>query len=190
MTILAIKRQRNSPQPTPSLAAHNCISAGFTLLELMVVILIIGLMTNYVVLSYRPTDAVTLAKQEAKKLAYLITLASQDSLMRSRPIALHLNAKGYQFLYKSNTSLWLPSKDKLFKPQNLPQGVTFELNLSNEEDQFSVPEEETAQILLSTSGELTPFTIRLVTREATQFSELSGQFSGQLKIRHYPLPHE
>ncbi|VAW73441.1 hypothetical protein MNBD_GAMMA12-3366 [hydrothermal vent metagenome] len=190
MTILAIKSQKNNPPLSPNVAVHHSFSSGFTLLELMVVILIIGLMTNYVVLSYRTTDAATLAKQEAKKLAYLITLASQDSLMRSRPISLHLNAKGYQFLLKSKTDLWLPSKDKLFKPQRLPKGVTIELNLSNDEDQFSVPEEETAQILLSTSGELTPFTIRLVTSETTKFSELSGQFSGQLKIRHYPLPHE
>jgi len=180
---------KNSLASIPEVINHNSRSSGFTLLELLVVILIIGLTTSLVTLNPE-TDTVALAKKETKKLAYLIRLAAEDSLMRSRPVSLHLTPTGYRFLIRTKSNLWIPSKDKLFTPRKMPKGITIELNLTNDEDQFSAPSEETPQILLSTSGELTPFKIRMVTSQTTKFSELSGQFSGQLKIRHYPLPNE
>ncbi len=190
MMTSATRHQKNSASSIPEAMINRSRSAGFTLLELLVVILIIGLMTSFVTLNYPESDPVAFAKTETKKLAYLIRLASEDSLMRSRPVSLHLTPTGYRFLIRTKSNLWVPSKDKLFTSQKMPKGVTIELNLSNDEGQFSAPTEETPQILLSTSGELTPFKIRMVTSQTTKFSELRGQFGGQLTIRHYPLPNE
>ncbi|WP_303718659.1 type II secretion system minor pseudopilin GspH [Brevundimonas naejangsanensis] len=68
---------------------------GFTLVELMVVIAIIGVAAGAVVLSMpdpRPTLAV-----EAERFAARLTLAREEAVMTNRPVALHFDAAGYGF---------------------------------------------------------------------------------------------
>src|SRR5690606_39996616 len=68
---------------------------GFTLVELMVVIAIIGVAAGAVVLSMpdpRPTLAV-----EAERLAARLTLAREEAVMTNRPVARHADTAGYGF---------------------------------------------------------------------------------------------
>lgn len=68
---------------------------GFTLVELMVVIAIIGVAAGAVVLSMpdpRPTLAV-----EAERFAARLTLAREEAVMTNRPVALRADAAGYGF---------------------------------------------------------------------------------------------
>ena len=68
---------------------------GFTLVELMVVIAIIGVAAGAVLLSMpdpRPTLAV-----EAERFAARLTLAREEAVMTNRPVALRADAAGYGF---------------------------------------------------------------------------------------------
>lgn len=68
---------------------------GFTLVELMVVIAIIGVAAGAVLLSMpdpRPTLAV-----EAERFAARLTLAREEAVMTNRPVALRAEAAGYGF---------------------------------------------------------------------------------------------
>ena len=171
--------------PCPIQGRGQRLHSGFTLLELLVVIMIIGLMANFIVLSYPEPSPVAQAKKETRKLAHLISLAAEDSLLRSRPVALHVTADGYRFLIRTEKNVWIPSRDKLFGSQKFPPGVKLELNLTDDETDFTSPDQENAQILLSSSGELTPFRIRLVADKSSHYTELTGEFSGRLKIRSH-----
>ena len=188
MMISAIRPLRSKPSPHTNLMnrQNRRYNTGFTLLELLIVILIIGFMSNFIIINLPQSSPDKTAKIETKRLAHLISLAAEDSLMRSRPVALHLTGSSYRFLIRTENNLWIPSKDKLFALRKLPKDIQLELNLTNDEHNFEVPRHESPQILLSISGEITPFKIRLVaknvTAESTDYSELSGQFSGHLKI--------
>lgn len=188
MMISAIRRLRSklTLQANVMNSQNRRNDAGFTLLELLIVILIIGFMSNFIIINLPQSSPDKTAKTETKRLAHLISLAAEDSLMRSRPVALHLTGSSYRFLIRTENDLWIPSKDKLFALRKLPKDIQLKLNLTNDEHSFEVPRQETPQILLSISGEITPFKIRLVgkdsTAESADYSELSGQFSGHLKI--------
>ncbi|MNE15599.1 Type II transport protein GspH [compost metagenome] len=78
---------------------------GFTLVELMVVIFIIGVAAGAVVLSMpepRPTLAV-----EAERFAARLTLAREEAVMTNRPVALRADAAGYGF-ESFDGAVWTP----------------------------------------------------------------------------------
>jgi general secretion pathway protein H len=69
--------------------------AGFTLVELMVVIAILGVAAGAVVLSLpdpRPSLGV-----EAERFAARLMLAREEAVMTNRPVALRADAAGYGF---------------------------------------------------------------------------------------------
>jgi len=157
--------------------------SGFTLLELLVVIMIIGLMANFMILSYPESSPDEIAETETRKLGHLVSLASQDALLRSRSIALHVTPDGYRFLVRGKDGIWAPSTDKLFVTRKLPESIGLELNTTSDEGQFISPDQETAQIIISASGEITPFKIRLIATNSNRYTELTGDFSGQLTVK-------
>src|SRR5690606_24066603 len=78
---------------------------GFTLVELMVVIAIIGVAAGAVMLSMpdpRPTLAV-----EAERFAARLTLAREEAVMTNRPVALRADAAGYGF-ESFDGAVWTP----------------------------------------------------------------------------------
>lgn len=86
-------------------AASASARQGFTLVELMVVIAIIGVAAGAVVLSMpdpRPTLAV-----EAERFAARLMLAREEAVMTNRPVALRADAAGYGF-ESFDGAVWTP----------------------------------------------------------------------------------
>jgi general secretion pathway protein H len=69
--------------------------AGFTLIEALMALLIVGLLAGAVALSAPAPDA--RARGAAQTLAARMTLAGDESVMRNRTIALSFTAAGYGF---------------------------------------------------------------------------------------------
>lgn len=70
---------------------------GFTLLELLVVLVILGVAAGVVSLSVAPSEQ-RLAEREAQRLAVLFRLAQDEARTRGRPVAWVADAAGYRFL--------------------------------------------------------------------------------------------
>ncbi|WP_375154696.1 type II secretion system minor pseudopilin GspH [Pseudomonas aeruginosa] len=69
---------------------------GFTLIELMVVLVIVGIATAAISLSARP-DPTGLLRQDAARLARLLEIAQGEARVRGTPILWQPSAKGYRF---------------------------------------------------------------------------------------------
>ncbi|MDT8905565.1 MULTISPECIES: type II secretion system minor pseudopilin GspH [Pseudomonas] len=69
---------------------------GFTLIELMVVLVIVGIASAAVSLSIRP-DPLKLLRQDAERLAQLLQLAQTEARVDGRPITWRADAKGFGF---------------------------------------------------------------------------------------------
>lgn len=70
--------------------------AGFTLIELMVVLVIIGIASAAVGLSIRP-DPLQSLRKDAERLAQLLQVAQAEARADGRPITWRANAKGFAF---------------------------------------------------------------------------------------------
>ena len=90
--------------------------AGFTLLELLVVLVIAGITLGIVSFNAMPSPRQAL-QNEAQRIALLLQLARDEAIVRDRPIAFEVNAEGYRFLQREERS-WQPlSGDDLLRPR-------------------------------------------------------------------------
>lgn len=147
---------------------------GFTLVEILVVLVIISIVTAIGVLSLGALGRNPQAENTAQKLAAITNLVAQQAVMRGQQYGLRISAHSYEFLsYDGNN--WSPvSDDDLLQPRQLDSSVTLTLQLQGAEirlpsatsnddaalaDDNSGKPELRPQILLLSSGEITPFRI-------------------------------
>ncbi|MCF6217810.1 MAG: type II secretion system minor pseudopilin GspH [Gammaproteobacteria bacterium] len=168
-------------------SASSGEQSGFTLLELLVVIVIIGIMASFVVLSIGlgHNDEV---KQEARRVQALIELAAQESLLGGREFGVRFNPQGYRF-YTLNVgeerSEWLPVVDDehLSQPRKLSEQIELELYVEGSIVAIEKPLEKGVHVFLLSSGEMTPFELLIKQYESGQVYYLTGSITGKLALQ-------
>ena len=99
-------------------------SRGFTLIEMLVVLLIMGLFVGLVGTIARPDDS-ALLRVEAERLAQLLELAAAESRLTGKSIAWTADAPGYRFWRFREDVGWTEIRDSdSLRARSLPQGVT------------------------------------------------------------------
>jgi type II secretion system protein H len=79
--------------------------SGFTLIEVMVVVVIIAVLSSMLVIVAMPGDA-ALADREARRLAALLELASAEARASGESIAWSPEGDGYSFWQRSDDGEW------------------------------------------------------------------------------------
>jgi general secretion pathway protein H len=98
-------------------------AAGFTLIEMLVVMLIMSLMLGMVVAIVQPDDRAR-ACIEADRLAQLLDLAAMEARFTGQPIAWTPDDRGYRFWRMTADARWAELRDSdALRPRVLPQGV-------------------------------------------------------------------
>ena len=144
-------------------------AAGFTLIELMVVIVLVGIIFTFAVLSLGGDDVAELMEQETRRLVTVLDIASDEAIILGEELAVHFTDDGYVFLVLGNTGWELPQDDQLLKAHTLPAGIELrlevegELPLLGERDSDEEDEDDSLvpQVYILSSGEMTPFTVNL-----------------------------
>lgn len=91
--------------------------SGFTLIELLLVIAIAGITLGLVALNFRPDQRQSL-EVEAQRIASLMQLASDEAILRNRPILFQADSHRYQFLIRTKGA-WIPiTDDELLRVRN------------------------------------------------------------------------
>lgn len=178
-----------SPRP----ASTPGRSAGFTLLELMVVLVLVGIIFSFAALSLRGTDISDLMEQETRRLATLLELAGDEAVLRGEELAVNFTEDGYEFLVLQDYSWQSPGDDGLLKAYTLPADIELRLEveddlpdmntLTGQEDEDSEEDEEerlTPQVFILSSGEMTPFAVTLMSLQSTYRYHLSVSLLGKV----------
>ena len=155
-------------------------AAGFTLLELMAVILIIGIIVSFASLSIGQNTS-RIVQDEVERLHGLIQLAGEEAVLQRRELALEFDRDSYQFLEMGSEG-WQPiEEDKMLRKRPLPEVVEVELTLEDVEASFE-DKKNLPRIFILSSGELSPFTLVLKIDEGEEYS-LQGEFNGNLILK-------
>jgi len=142
---------------TPPITAKNTrFSTGFTLLEVMVVLVLIGIITSFALLSAGGGPRDRLA-EEARRLAALVELHQQEAILRGEHRGIRFARNGYALLNQNQKGDWQPpdTTDTLMIQRQLPEDLA--LGLWVEGRPADVNTSGGPQVLLLNSGEATEF---------------------------------
>jgi general secretion pathway protein H len=174
------RRRRGAPQR----------SSGFTLLEVLVVVVIIGIITTMAMVSTRVLGGDHEMDQEAKRLVAVLAQARDDAMLEGRDVGLRVDSRGYDFmLYDGRVEQWdLASDDPLLRERTLPDGLEASLRLESRSVRLPVRmppterERPQPQVVLMASGDLVPFEVRLERAGTREVRAVVGNADGKLEI--------
>jgi len=128
---------------------------GFTLMEIMVVLVLISILTSLAVLSVGGGPRDRLA-EEGQRLAALVELQQQEAILTGEIRGVQFGRQGYAILSLDEQGAWVPpdATDTLIR-HALPEDMALGLWV----DQRPAPLEKISfpQVLLLNSGEITDF---------------------------------
>jgi general secretion pathway protein H len=157
------------------------LNRGFTLIEIMVVLLIIGIVLALVSVNLEP-DRDSIVRDEANRLALLLQTAQQESILQGKIIAVVVERQGYYFLVMDDQSEFKPlSQDDVLYPRALPQDIVI-----SSVDIEGASDTEKPRLVLLPTGELSVFTVTL-SRGATRWN-VKGELTGEITAQIAPLP--
>jgi general secretion pathway protein H len=135
----------------------------------MVVLVLIGIIFTFAVLSFGGDDVAEAMEREAHRLATLVSLANDEAVLRGEELAMRFTGDGYEFLLLTAAGWQSREDDRLLKPHILPPGLAMRvevdgdppgLQLSKQEDDPGADGKDriiTPQVFILSSGEMTPF---------------------------------
>lgn len=149
---------------------------GFTLVEILVVVVIMAIVVSLAVLSMGVTGRDSQLDEETRRIEGLIDILHERAILEGRDFGLRVEPGAYEFtVYEPNRDRWLTMRDEgEFRRRTLPKGVTFQLELDSVpvvlkpvDTNLSDGLPPAPQVAIAASGEGTPFRLTLL-RDATQ----------------------
>jgi len=192
--------------------------SGFTLLELLVVIVIIGIIISVASVSVNVLGRDNEIEDQAKRLNAVISQAREEAEMQARDTGLYIERDGYLFMrYNYPARTWLEIEDdELLKRRELPAGLqnrlwlegrevilkthaesmkdvkqsAAEASSSSDSSQSNVVKDpRVPQVAILSSGDLSPFELRME-REGKDFSwHLVGKPDNSLTVEITDAQH-
>ncbi|MBV1915804.1 MAG: type II secretion system minor pseudopilin GspH [Pseudomonadales bacterium] len=131
-------------------------AAGFTLIELMVVLVIMGVMISLVTLSSGIQNRDRETHQFAIRLISLMRLASDEAVLNGKLLAWRLNETEYQFMQLAEGKWVAVADDRLLKPNSIQPWISSEFEVEGRAVEL-LESAEHPQLLFLPSGEITSF---------------------------------
>jgi len=145
---------------------------GFTLIEILVVMVIIGIILALSVVHFGESDA-TRVSREAERLSLLLEAARDEAISSGNTLGWSADARGYRF-WKREESQWLLLEDNdTLRARELPEGMRVaevRVNLA--------PLPDGSKLSFSPSGVNAPFTLVLSMGAANR--HLAGDAMGRI----------
>lgn len=163
--------------------------SGFTLIEMLVVLVIIGIIMASVTLSIRTDDRGELMETEMQRIQALLKLAREEAVMQDEDIALRVSEDSYSFEVLGDKG-WQPiSDDRIFRERKVVDGTELALKVDNLEINFGKQQEAAGddkipppRIYILSSGEIMPFELILRTQDQSLQYSLKAEQDGTVKL--------
>jgi general secretion pathway protein H len=170
---------------------------GFTLIEVLVVMLIIGLVIAGAVLALGTVGRDTELERERDRLVALVAYVRERGAMLTLEYGMHCTLQSYLFsVYDPRQAKWTAdTSDEVLRERNLPAGLTLRLTVEghdivledktrrvNSQLRDDTQTTYTPQILLFSNGDLNSFALTLERAGTGRSVTLQSATDGQLKV--------
>jgi general secretion pathway protein H len=115
--------------------AHTNRAHGFTLIEILVVIVIIGVVISMATLSVNILGRDSQVEEQARRFWTVLKQTREEAELQSVNVGVYIAAEEYEFLRLDPlTNSWLPiTDDKLYATRELPEGLRYRMWLDSRE---------------------------------------------------------
>ncbi len=178
-------------------------AGGFSLIEILVVVAIIGIVLSIALLSIGLLGDDRDLQKEGRRMIALVELAQDEAMMQGREYGLEFMVDTYRFVeYDPLTNLWgeLIGDDAL-RLRQLPEDFEFDLFLEDqrvvldlepadfgdaeeEESSVEIGENYAPHVLIFSSGDMTPFELHILRNADNDAVVLESDLLGDIKFAH------
>ncbi len=162
---------------------------GFTLVEILVAVMIIGVMLVGITISIGfGGGSDRQLETERDRMLALIDHFRDQAALQVREYGMRIHERGYQFLYfDPRAGLWLDEQDELLRPRELPEGIEARLWIEGRRvvlpDAEVDPDQRIPQVLLYSSGEVNLFELQLRRHQGAGVRILPAATSDEIQMQ-------
>lgn len=147
--------------------------SGFTLIEILVVLLIISIVMTFAMTSFGDFGAKRAMIAEGQYLIHYIGLVRQESILDGETLGIRIDSTGYEVLRFQEPNHWQPMKSALFRHHSFRKGLNIHLNTAHKQ----------SLLIVYPSGQITPFEAKLGTADEPNMVIISAQEDGFLSVK-------
>jgi general secretion pathway protein H len=167
---------------------------GFTLLEILVVIVIIGVMVSMATLSIGVLGADREVEEETRRFWAVLRQAREEAELQAMDVAIFVGTTDYEWLrFDTRRNEWQPIvDDQLYAQRALPDGLRFRLWMENREivlkpglpDRSKKEESQKwpPQLTVLSSGDVVPFELQIERDGAPALWRVTAMPDGDLRV--------
>lgn len=153
---------------------------GFTLIEILVVILIVGITLGFALMAFGDFGEKRRIIVAAEQFNNYVRLVQQEAILDTSTLGIAINKNGYQTVQFQAPDKWSPlSSRNIVHAQHFPRGLI--INLHNISLNRGIP-----AIIINSSGDMTPFTLDFGSTKETAIMTIIGERNGTLRMVKSP----
>jgi general secretion pathway protein H len=166
-------------------------ASGFTLVEILVVVVIIGVLSAGLLLSVSLTNEGRDLDKESNRLLELIKYAREQAELQTREYGVILQDDSYEFVsYDVHRGIWRSIfEDDVLRARKLPYGLDLKLVVETRPVVLKKPadaKDKTPQIMIFSSGDLTQFELTMEREGGERSVTIMQDDKGQLNFKPDP----
>ena len=152
------------------------------MIEILVVLVIIAVLALAVTISIATAGGERQLARESERLQALIVHACNQAELSGREIGVRVSAEGYAFSLLGFDGWSASGQNDELRARSWLSGMQVALFRDGSELRLAEDESQAPQIVCFSSGELSPFVLRLQLGDAARRYEVRGQADGRVEV--------
>jgi len=154
---------------------------GFTLIEILVVVLIIGITIGFALLAFGDFGGARRIVMSAEQFINYVKFIQHEAIIESNTLGISVNNNGYQVLRFNNKNKWQPLPNRsVFQFQKFPENSIVEFDKNKK---ISNP-----AIIINASGDMNEFKLNFSSAKDKPIVYVYGKRNGKITLHYVNKP--